>query len=87
MIGEIENVSRRNFTFGGHFAFGCRTLACGGSVIFEKNLRGTNYREEVLEFCQIFGPHTGENIAATVYQTLVELDLTSKLTTITGDNV
>jgi hypothetical protein len=44
------------------------------------------YREEVLEFCQIFGPHTGENIAATVYKTLVELGLTSKLTTITGDN-
>ncbi|KAJ5818387.1 hypothetical protein N7474_003978 [Penicillium riverlandense] len=44
------------------------------------------YREEVLEFGQIFGPHIGENIAATVYQTLVESDLISKLTTITGDN-
>jgi hAT family C-terminal dimerisation region len=45
-----------------------------------------HYREETLEFCEIFGPHTGENIATVVYKALVELDLTSKLTTITGDN-
>lgn len=45
-----------------------------------------HYREETLEFCEIFGPHTGENIATVVHKALVELDLTSKLTTITGDN-
>ena len=38
--GGIENVPWRDFAFGGRFAFGCRTLACEGSVIFEKNLRG-----------------------------------------------
>ncbi|KAJ5550757.1 hypothetical protein N7461_005455 [Penicillium sp. DV-2018c] len=45
-----------------------------------------HYREEVIEFCELQGSHTGVHMAAAVYQTLVELDLTTKLTTITGDN-
>lgn len=44
------------------------------------------YREETLEFCELYGTHSGENIAAAIHKTLVELNLESKLITITGDN-
>lgn len=44
------------------------------------------YRERVLEFIEIEGPHTGENMADTVYPTLMELSLETKLFAVTADN-
>lgn len=44
------------------------------------------YREETLEFCELYITYSGEKIAAAIHQTLVELNLESKLITIAGDN-
>jgi hypothetical protein len=45
------------------------------------------YREKVLlEFTELRGAHSGENLAVAVRTTLRELDLEYKLTAITGDN-
>lgn len=44
------------------------------------------YRHKVIEFTELQGPHSGENLAATVETCLLELDLVSKLLSITGDN-
>ena len=44
------------------------------------------YRERIIDFRQLSGEHSGENLAEAVYSTLQELDLTSKLFAITGDN-
>jgi hypothetical protein len=44
------------------------------------------YREKVLEFKELRGPHSGENLAAAVHELLIELDLEQKLISITGDN-
>ncbi|KAJ5981346.1 hypothetical protein N7522_013767 [Penicillium canescens] len=43
-------------------------------------------REELLEFTDICGPHSGENLAEIVIRMLEELDVAPKLLTITGDN-
>jgi hypothetical protein len=43
-------------------------------------------REELLEFTDICGPHSGENLAEIVMRMLEELDVAPKLLTITGDN-
>ncbi|KAJ5240474.1 uncharacterized protein N7469_002065 [Penicillium citrinum] len=43
-------------------------------------------REELLEFTDINGPHSGENLAEIVFRLLEELDIEPKLLTITGDN-
>jgi hypothetical protein len=44
------------------------------------------YRENVLDFKELNGSHRGENLAAAVEATLMELELERKLITITGDN-
>jgi hypothetical protein len=44
------------------------------------------YRERVLEFTELQGTHSGENLANTVENILVELSLEHKLISITGDN-
>ena len=44
------------------------------------------YREKVLEFKELHGPHSGENLAAAVESLLIELGLEQKLLSITGDN-
>ncbi len=44
------------------------------------------YRERLIEFKEIIGPHTGENMAEIVEDTLVELGIEGKLLTITADN-
>jgi hypothetical protein len=44
------------------------------------------YREKVLEFTELRGLHSGENLAAAVKAMLMELGLESKLIAITGDN-
>ncbi|KAJ5544026.1 hypothetical protein N7494_005305 [Penicillium frequentans] len=43
-------------------------------------------RDELLEFTEINGPHSGENLAEVVLKMLDELDIAPKLLTITGDN-
>lgn len=45
-----------------------------------------HYHERVLEFGEIYGPHTGENIAELLHSTLEELELEHKILTITADN-
>ena len=43
-------------------------------------------REELLEFTELYGPHSGENMADILLITLQELEIAPKLLTITGDN-
>ena len=43
-------------------------------------------REEVLEFVEVYGSHTGEALAIVVERLLTELKLKQRLFTITGDN-
>jgi hypothetical protein len=44
------------------------------------------YKESVLEFTELQGIHSGENVAPAVHTLLTELNLKEKLLTITGDN-
>lgn len=44
------------------------------------------HKKRVLEFIELQGIHSGENIAIAIQSTLSELDLQEKLITITGDN-
>jgi hypothetical protein len=44
------------------------------------------YKGRVLEFAELRGTHSGENIAQVVFSMLQELNLQQKLLTITGDN-
>ncbi|KAN0070984.1 Ribonuclease H-like domain containing protein [Elaphomyces granulatus] len=44
------------------------------------------YWQQVIEFTELQGPHSGENLAAAVEACLLELDLVPKLLSITGDN-
>jgi hypothetical protein len=43
-------------------------------------------REELLEFTEIYGSHSGENLAETLLVMLKELEIVLKLLTITADN-
>ncbi|KAJ5737452.1 uncharacterized protein N7483_002577 [Penicillium malachiteum] len=43
-------------------------------------------REKLLESTEIYGPHSGENLAEVVLRMLDELDIAPKLLTITGHN-
>ncbi|KAJ5195546.1 uncharacterized protein N7498_008984 [Penicillium cinerascens] len=43
-------------------------------------------RDELLEFTEINGPHSRENLAEVVLKMLAELDIAPKLLTIIGDN-
>ena len=43
-------------------------------------------REALLDFVELVGPHSGENMAFAVMNLLQELDIAPKLLTITGDN-
>ncbi|KAJ6001200.1 hypothetical protein N7481_001609 [Penicillium waksmanii] len=44
------------------------------------------YKQKALEFAELDGAHSGENLAHAVFNMLLELDLQTKLLTITGDN-
>jgi hypothetical protein len=44
------------------------------------------YKESVLEFEELVGVHSGDNMAQMVFDMLKELDLTKKLITVTADN-
>ena len=45
------------------------------------------YKEALLEFIEIEGPKSGENIGGIMLDLLCELDIESKLLSITGDSV
>jgi hypothetical protein len=76
----------------------CKTIALSLDIWTSKNhlpilgiighwlTEDFDYRERVLEFTELRGLHSGENLAAAVKEMLVELGLQSKLITITGDN-
>ncbi|KAK9369639.1 hypothetical protein V1509DRAFT_618662, partial [Lipomyces kononenkoae] len=76
----------------------CRTIALSLDVWTSRNhlpiigmighwvTNEFEYRERVLDFKEIYGTHSGENLADAVETTLVELGLERKLITITGDN-
>jgi hypothetical protein len=44
------------------------------------------YREKVLDFAELRGIYSGENLATVVFNLLSELNLQKKLLVITGDN-
>jgi hypothetical protein len=44
------------------------------------------YKEQVLEFVELHGVHSGENMVEPLNKTLMELNIECKLLTITGDN-
>lgn len=76
----------------------CKTLALSLDIWTSKNhlpilgiighwlTESFDYQEKVLEFKELSGPHSGENLAAAVEDMLMELGLEQKLITITGDN-
>jgi hypothetical protein len=76
----------------------CKTIALSLDVWTSKNhlpilgvighwlTEDFGYRERVLEFTELHGPHSGENLATAIEELLVELDLKHKLLSITGDN-
>jgi hypothetical protein len=76
----------------------CKTIALSLDIWTSKNhlpilgiighwlTESFDYRERVLEFKELLGPHSGENLAAAVEEMLTELNLERKLITITGDN-
>ncbi|KAK9364536.1 ribonuclease H-like domain-containing protein, partial [Lipomyces kononenkoae] len=76
----------------------CKTIALSLDVWTSKNnlpilgvighwlTEDFEYQEEVLEFKELEGPHSGANLADTVEELLIELDLEHKLISITGDN-
>jgi hypothetical protein len=79
-------------------AFTCKTIALSLDVWTSQNhlpILGVighwlteefEYRERVLEFTELQGAHSGENLASAVENMLVELSLEHKLISITGDN-
>jgi hypothetical protein len=76
----------------------CKTIALSLDVWTSKNhlpILGVighwfteefEYRERVLDFIELDGPHTGENLAGAIEELLLELKITHKLLSITGDN-
>jgi hypothetical protein len=76
----------------------CKTIALSLDIWTSKNqlpilailghwlTEDFEYQERTLEFIELYGPHSGENLAAAVGAMLLELNLEHKLLTITGDN-
>jgi hAT family protein len=76
----------------------CSTIALSLDVWTSKNHKSIlgvighwlsadfKYQERVLEFSEIIGSHSGENMAETLQKMLVELRIEEKLLTITADN-
>lgn len=76
----------------------CQTIALSLDVWTSKNqlsiiavighwlTSNFEYKEWILEFSEIQGDHTGENLAESVENMLIELNLELKLLTITADN-
>jgi hypothetical protein len=76
----------------------CSTIALSLDVWTSKNHKAIlgvighwltpnfEYRERVLEFSELFGSHSGENMAELLQKMLSELQIEQKLLTITADN-
>jgi hypothetical protein len=79
-------------------ALTCRTIALSLDVWTSQNhlpilgiighwlTEGFEYQERLLEFTELQGTHSGENLASAVENMLIELNLEHKLISITGDN-
>jgi hypothetical protein len=79
-------------------ALTCSTIALSIDVWTSKNSKAIlgvighwltpqfEYREQVLEFTELSGVHSGENMAELLQRMLVELQIEHKLLTITADN-
>ena len=76
----------------------CQTIALSLDVWTSKNSKPIlgvighwldsdfHYHERVLEFAEMHGAHTGENMADLLHRTLEELEVERKVLTITADN-
>jgi hypothetical protein len=76
----------------------CSTIALSLDVWTSKNHKAIlgvighwltpdfDYRERVLEFSELSGSHSGENMAERLQRMLAELQIENKLLTITADN-
>jgi hypothetical protein len=94
----LEDFDLQRTTLKEELAATCQTIALSLDVWTSKNhipilgivghwlTEDFVYREKVLEFTELHGPHSGENLAAAVEILLIELNLEHKLLSITGDN-
>ncbi|KAJ5642740.1 hypothetical protein N7490_006740 [Penicillium lividum] len=94
----FERETWRSAMLENELATTCQTIALSLDVWTSKNhipILGVighwlteefEYRENVLEFKKLHGPHSGENMAAAIQALLIELNLERKLLSITGDN-
>ncbi len=44
------------------------------------------WKDEVLDFCEVIGPYIGENLAQILFECLEEYKCSVKVLTLTGDN-
>ncbi|KAJ5900204.1 uncharacterized protein N7473_004274 [Penicillium subrubescens] len=94
----LEDFDLRRTTLKEELAAICQTIALSLDVWTSKNyipilgivgywlIEDFVYREKVLEFTELYGLHSGENLAAAIEALLIELNLEHKLLSITGDN-
>ncbi|KAK9366127.1 ribonuclease H-like domain-containing protein [Lipomyces kononenkoae] len=94
----VEDFTKQRLQLREELGSTCKTIALSLDIWTSKNhipilgiighwlTEDFEYRERVLEFTELRGIHSGENLAAAVEEMLVELGLQSKLITITGDN-
>ena len=82
-LGNIENCNTIAFSLDGWKSQnGHKILAIIGHWITSD----FQPQHRILEFQEIEGPDTGENLASIIYKVLCELDIGTKLLSITGDN-
>ncbi|KAJ5082681.1 hypothetical protein N7532_011724 [Penicillium argentinense] len=94
----LEDFDQQRANLKEELAATCKTIALSLDVWTSKNhlpILGVighwlteefDYRERVLEFTELHGPHSGENLATAIETLLIELNLEHKLLSITGDN-
>lgn len=94
----IENFNVQRLQLKEELSITCKTIALSLDIWTSKNhlpilgiighwlTEDFEYQEKVLEFTELCGTHSGENLAAAVETLLEELGLEHKLITITGDN-
>ncbi|KAJ5994681.1 hypothetical protein N7481_001658 [Penicillium waksmanii] len=94
----LEDFNLHRMRLKNELATTCQTIALSLDVWTSKNhipilavighwlTEEFEYQERVLEFKELHGPHSGENLAAAIQALLIELNLERKLLSITGDN-
>jgi hypothetical protein len=93
----VESFGKQRLQLKEELARSCKTIALSLDLWTSKNhlpilgiighwlTEDFEYKERVLDFTELHGTHSGENLAAAVYATLAELGLERKLT-IPGDS-